>query len=199
MPSDAVKFLLVDDQDDNLACLEDALARDGLELVKARTGPLALELVEKHDFALALLDVQMPGMSGFELAERMRSGAARARHVPIIFLTGDHDAKVMFRGYDKGAVDFLYKPVDDAILRSKADVFFELYRQRRELEKALELNELFMRALGHDLRNPLSALSTGIQVLKMQLDGKPQQKSLDRMQQAAGKMNDMLKELGRTR
>ena len=85
----------------------------------------------KHDVALALVDVQMPEMDGFELAELMR-GTERTRRVPIIFLTaGSADRQRRFRGYEAGAVDFLQKPLEPDILRSKADVFFELYRQRR--------------------------------------------------------------------
>src|SRR3546814_1832684 len=84
--TEAVKFLLVDDIDENLSALEALLSRDGLELFKASSGRVALELLLVHDFALALLDVQMPEMVGFELAELMR-GTERLRRIPIIFLT----------------------------------------------------------------------------------------------------------------
>lgn len=194
LTAEPVKFLLVDDDDDNLAALEGLLERAGLQVFKARSGAAALELLLKHDFALALLDVSMPDLNGFDLAERIR-GSERTRHVPIIFLTGAREPKLMFKGYDKGAVDVLHKPVDPLVLRSKADVFFELYRQRRDLQTALQLNELFVGILTHDLRNPLSGLTTGIQVLKMRLKGAPEQKSLDRMQQAAGRMTEMLKQM----
>ena len=194
MTAEPVKFLLVDDDDDNLAVLEELLERDGLQVFTARSGAAALELLGKHEFALALLDVTMPDMNGFDLAERIR-GSERTRHVPIIFLTGAREPKLMFKGYDKGAVDVLHKPVDPLVLRSKADVFYELYRQRRDLQDALKLNELFVGILTHDLRNPLSGLSTGIQLLKMRLQGPAEQKSLDRMQQAAARMTEMLKQM----
>jgi len=130
---DTVKFLLVDDVPENLLALEGLLRRDGLEFKTARSGPEALELLLKHDFALALLDVQLPDMDGFELAELMR-GTDRTRRVPIIFLTAvATDERRRFRGYESGAVDYLIKPLDPHILRRKADVFFELDRQRREL------------------------------------------------------------------
>ncbi|MBK7861388.1 MAG: response regulator [Archangiaceae bacterium] len=193
--SDPVKFLLVDDIEENLIALEGLLQRDGLELWKAKSGREALELLLVHDFALALLDVQMPEMNGFELAELMR-GTERSKHVPIIFLTaGSRDPNRMFKGYDSGAVDFLFKPVDARVLESKAKVFFDLYRQKHELANALRLNEMFVGILGHDLRNPLSAMITGVQVLKRQLEGQPQQKSLDRMQQAGARMTEMIDQM----
>lgn len=123
-----INFLLVDDLEENLLALEALLQRDGLVCLKARSGDEALELLLVHDVALALLDVQMPGMDGFQLAEFMR-GAARARHIPIIFVTaGSADAQRRFRGYEAGAVDFIQKPIEADILRSKADVFFDLHQ-----------------------------------------------------------------------
>jgi len=131
--SHLVKFLLVDDLEENLLALEGLLQRDGLEIMLAKSGTDALELLLNNDFALAILDVQMPGMDGFELAELMR-WSVRTRHVPIIFLTaGGPDEKRRFRGYEAGAVDFLFKPIEPAIMRGKAEVFFDLYCQRQEV------------------------------------------------------------------
>src|ERR1700759_3473248 len=128
-----VHFLLVDDLEENLLSLEALLRRDGLTLLKARSGDEALELLLRHDVALALIDVQMPGLDGFELAELMR-GNERPRRVPIIFVTaGSADRQRRFRGYEAGAVDFIYKPIEPDILRSKTEVFFELYRQRQQI------------------------------------------------------------------
>ncbi|HEX3343612.1 MAG TPA: response regulator, partial [Polyangiaceae bacterium] len=95
-----VKILVVDDLDENLVAVEALLRSEGLELLLARSGREALELLLVHDVALALLDVQMPDMDGFELATLMR-GTERTRHVPIIFMTaGSHDTRRMFRGYE---------------------------------------------------------------------------------------------------
>lgn len=170
--SDAVKFLLVDDVEENLLALEALLEREGLEIHKARTGTAALELVLSHDFALAFIDVHMPQMDGFELAELIR-GAERTKRLPIIFVTaGRPDQRRVFAGYETGAVDFLFKPVDPTILKHKADVFFSLARQNKEVERVvaemketLRLNEMFTAALGHDLRNPLAAVMTGAELL----------------------------------
>src|SRR3984957_20044546 len=113
-------FLFVDDLEENLLSLEALLRRDWLVLLKARSGPEALELLLQYDVALAILDVQMPEMDGYDLAELMR-GTERTRRVPIIFVTaGAADRQRRFRGYETGAVDFLNKPIEPDILRSKA-------------------------------------------------------------------------------
>lgn len=133
MPSEPVRFLLVDDLEDNLSALEGLLRRDGLELHKARSGHQALELMLSNDYALALLDVQMPDMDGYELAELMR-GAQRTRKIPIIFLTAAaFDEHRRFRGYEAGAVDYITKPIDPLILRFKSQIFFELDQKAQEL------------------------------------------------------------------
>ncbi|HEX4408566.1 MAG TPA: response regulator [Xanthobacteraceae bacterium] len=181
-----VSFLLVDDLDENLLSLEALLRRDGLTLLKARSGDEALELLLRHDVALALIDVQMPGLDGFELAELMR-GNERTRRVPIIFVTaGSADRQRRFRGYEAGAVDFIYKPIEPDILRSKTDVFFELYRQRQQiaaqrdelsahteaLKEADRRKDEFLATLAHELRNPLAPLRYGVDVLRKNPDSK---------------------------
>ncbi len=174
-----INFLLVDDLEENLLALEALLEREGLTCLKAHSGEQALELLLTHDVALALLDVQMPGMDGFELAEFMR-GNERARHIPIIFVTaGAADKRRRFRGYEAGAVDFIQKPIEADILRSKAAVFFDLYRQRQEIERQRDELETaaqalrqadrhkdsFLAVLAHELRNPVAALSGGLHLL----------------------------------
>ena len=131
-------LLLVDDKPENLLALESILDDLACTLFKARSGPEALRLVIKHDFALALIDVQMPDMNGFELAELLR-GRRETRHLPMIFVTAiSKDQKYVFQGYEIGAVDYLFKPLDTNILRSKVQVFLELYRQRKLFEKRAE-------------------------------------------------------------
>ena len=168
-----IKCLLVDDLEENLLALSALLKRDGVELLTARSGSEALELLLVHEFALAFLDVQMPDMDGFELAELMR-GSERTRHVPIIFVTaGPRERQRLFKGYESGAVDFIYKPIEPHILQNKADVFFQLYRQRQQLAQELQdrtetlrLHEMFSALLAHDLRNPLSAILASAQILQ---------------------------------
>jgi signal transduction histidine kinase len=179
--SEPVYILLVDDLQENLDALDALLRREDLVLLKVRSGPEALELLLKHEVALALLDVQMPGMDGFELAELMR-GIERTKVVPIIFLTaGTSDQQRRFRGYEAGAVDFLQKPIEPDILKSKVSVFFELHRQRQEIGRLLQesrqyadaLQEAdrrkdeFLATLAHELRNPLAPLRNGLEVMKL--------------------------------
>jgi len=167
-----VKCLLVDDLDENLLVLQALLRRDDVELLLARSGVEALDLLLEHDVALALVDVQMPEMDGFELAELMR-GSERTRHVPLIFVTaGTRDQYRVFKGYDSGAVDFLFKPIEPGILRNKAEVFFQLHRQKLQIERelrerteTLRMHEMFAAVLGHDLRAPLNAIMTSAQTL----------------------------------
>jgi len=170
-----VKCLVVDDLEENLFAMSALLKTADVDVLIARSAKEALELLLVHDFALALLDVQMPDVDGFELAELMR-GSERTRHVPIIFVTaGARDQQRYFKGYELGAVDFLYKPVDPNVLQNKAGVFFQLNRQKQqlafELEKRTEMlrfSEMFTAVLSHDLRNPLHAILTSAYLLKKQ-------------------------------
>ncbi|MDR5784370.1 hybrid sensor histidine kinase/response regulator [Caballeronia sp. LZ065] len=167
-----IHVLIVDDIRNNITALEASLARPDLSVLKAESGPAALELLLKHEVALAILDVNMPGMDGFELAELMR-GSPRTAHVPIIFLTATaQEANRTFRGYEAGAVDFLYKPFDSRILNSKVDVFIQMERQKQQLatqlatvQQLLDANEMLMAVLGHDLRTPLSAVIASAEYL----------------------------------
>jgi signal transduction histidine kinase len=139
MPAEPkVNILLVDDNASNLLALEAMLDGPGLNLVRARSGEEALRRLLEEDFALILMDVQMPGMDGFEAAELVR-GRERCRHVPIIFLTAFADGEVQaFRGYSLGAVDFLFKPIVPEVLRSKVAVFVELFRKTEQVRRQAE-------------------------------------------------------------
>ncbi|MFW5705934.1 MAG: response regulator, partial [Bacteroidota bacterium] len=129
-----INILAVDDREENLLTIESILDSPEINLIKARSGNEALALMFDFDFALVLLDVQMPGMDGFEAAELMR-GSEKTRHIPIIFITAiNKEKKHIFRGYDAGAVDYLFKPIEAEILQSKVGVFIDLYRQRNTLE-----------------------------------------------------------------
>ena len=213
-----VHILLVDDRPENLISLEAMLRRDGLVALKARSGREALEILLTQDVALALLDVQMPEMDGFELAELLR-GNERTRRIPIIFLTaGSSDRSRRFRGYEAGAVDFLEKPLEPDILRSKVNIFFELYRQRQQINDQMEnlrayaeenlrllkesraagealqdadrRKDEFLATLAHELRNPLAPIRNGLQILRLSPDG-------DRAEQVRGMMDRQLTHLVR--
>jgi signal transduction histidine kinase len=200
-------ILVVDDNSANLLAMEAVLGSLGSPVIRAQSGQEALHLLLERDFALILLDVQMPLLDGFETARMIRE-RRRSRHTPIIFVTAHgREEKDVLAAYQLGAVDFMFKPVVPEILRSKAGVFVELYRrsallgrqseqlrqhEHREHERALEeerrrwdeealhrqMEEMaeadrrkdeFLAVLGHELRNPLSAIVTGCSLLEHKL------------------------------
>lgn len=200
--TDMINILAVDDVEQNLIAIEALLRSGNINVLKATSGTQALELLLTHEVALALLDVQMPGMDGFELATFIR-GSERTRHVPLIFLTaGTREPEKYFRGYGAGAVDFLYKPLDPDVLKSKVEIFVELHQQKisiarqvEELRKALKLNEMFVAVLGHDLRNPLAAVQTGAAVLLKGSDDPRVRATADRIQISTSRMLKMVQQL----
>jgi signal transduction histidine kinase len=164
--------LIVDDRNENLFALSTLLSEFDVEVFKAGSGAEALELMLDHDFALAILDIQMPDMDGFEVAELMR-GTERTKTVPIIFVTAAAEKTgFAFRGYEKGAVDFLFKPIDPTVLKSKVRVFIELDEQKKLLseklaelqlakeaaEAANRLKSSFLANMSHEIRTPLGAM-----------------------------------------
>lgn len=197
-----INILVVDDVPQNLIAIEALLARPGIALLKAASGAEALELLLVHEVALALVDVQMPHMDGFELAELIR-GSERTRSIPLIFLTAaSREPSYSFRGYEAGAVDFLYKPIDAKALVSKVNVFVELYQQKKqlsqqleELRRALHLNEMFTAVLGHDLRTPLSVVMNGAMLLPMMTDHPKVAVTAQRIQSSAKRMASMVDQL----
>jgi len=136
---DAARILLVDDRRDNLLALEAILQGLPIETVGAHSGEEALKKLLVDDFALILLDAQMPEMDGFETARHIKR-RERTRHVPIIFLTAaDRDAQLALRGYAAGAVDYLTKPFDPWVLRAKVSVFVELWTKTQQLHAQAEV------------------------------------------------------------
>jgi len=165
-------MLVVDDRPENLSSMRQLLRRPGLEILTAGSGNEALGLMLDHDLALVLLDVQMPGMNGFEVAELMRRNE-RTRQVPIIFVTAiNKERRQVFSGYEAGAVDYLFKPVDPFIIRSKVSVFLEMKQAQFARERLVrELNRAYNRlqklsdrktdylsAASHELRTPLTVI-----------------------------------------
>jgi two-component system sensor histidine kinase/response regulator len=176
---DRASILLVDDQDVNLRLLEAILRGRDETLVKARSGPEALRALLERDFAVVLLDVQMPGMDGFETAQLVRE-RERSRHTPILFVTAiDRDAEHVRRGYLLGAVDYLFKPLDPDVLRAKVGAFVELWRMRqaerrakealaersRELERSNADLAQFGQIVAHDLQAPLRTVAGYLDLL----------------------------------
>ena len=191
------KLLIVDDLPENLLALEALIKREDRIVYKALCADEALSLLLQHEFAMAILDVQMPGMNGFELAELMR-GTEKTKNIPIVFVSAaGRELNYAFKGYESGAVDFLHKPLDIHAVKSKVNVFVELFRQskamkqqvealeqsrreqeallkrlqstQQELEQAVRMRDDFMSIVAHEVRTPLNGLILETQLRKMHL------------------------------
>ncbi len=178
-------ILIVDDRPENLASMEQLLVQDDLRILTAESGNEALGLMLENDLALVLLDVQMPGMDGFEVAELMRRNE-RTRRIPIIFVTAiNKERRHIFSGFEAGAVDYMFKPVDPFIMRSKVQVFLDIKRHELARESLLlELNAAnqrlqeisqrksdFLSAASHELRTPLTIIKEYCSLLHDQVAG----------------------------
>ncbi|MGY4494194.1 hybrid sensor histidine kinase/response regulator [Pseudomonas sp. TE3610] len=196
-PITKAKLLIVDDLPENLLALEALIKADDREVHKALSADEALSLLLQHEFALAILDVQMPGMNGFELAELMRS-TEKTKSIPIVFVSAaGRELNYAFKGYESGAVDFLHKPLEIHAVKSKVNVFVDLYCQRKalkeqldalersrqeqevllkklqatqnELEHAVRMRDDFMSIVSHEVRTPLNGLILETQLRKLHL------------------------------
>jgi CheY-like chemotaxis protein len=169
--SDKARILLVDDRPENLLALEAILSSLDQRLVRATSGEEALKALLGHDYAVILLDVQMPGMDGFETAMHIKR-RERTKDVPIIFLTAvHHEPHQAFRGYAAGAVDYLTKPFDPWVLRAKVSVFVDLYEKSRRLaEQAALLHRSIVpgqQGVG-EVAGPLEELSGRLSLVEAQ-------------------------------
>ena len=185
-----VNIMIVDDLPENQLVYQSILEESGQNLFMANSGEEALKLILKHEFAVILLDVNMPGMNGFEIASLIRS-RKKSAHTPIIFLTAFTDEMRMAQGYASGAVDYLPTPVVPAILQAKVRVFIELSQMRRQAalqaeeharrkaaEEADRRKDEFLGMLAHELRNPLSPILNAAHLLRRIASDEPRLKEL---------------------
>jgi CheY-like chemotaxis protein len=141
------RVLMVDDRQENLVALEAILQGMPVQTVAVGSGDAALKQLLLYDFALILLDAQMPDMDGFETARRIKQ-RERTRGIPIVFLTAaDYDAHLALRGYAAGAVDYITKPIDPWVLRAKVSVLVELWEKNRRVRTQALLTEQYERRL----------------------------------------------------
>ena len=214
-----VNILMVDDSPDKLLAMESVLGTLGQNIVKASSGEQALRLLLKGEYAVILLDVNMPGMDGFETASMIRQRKS-LQNVPIIFVTAlsTTDAEI-FKGYEFGAVDYILTPILPEILRTKVGVFIDLWRGRQELKekadalktmnenlaaRAQQLSQVvkelegFCYTIAHDLRAPLRAMEGLTGMLLDECGEKLNSTALDcgqRIRKAASRMDQMILEL----
>ncbi len=218
------KILVVDDRPENLFAMRKLLETTDAEVVVAQSGQEALRAILHHEFALVLLDVQMPGMDGLETARHVRANPG-SRHVPIIFVTAiDKDRTRVAGGYDAGAVDYIFKPIEPAILEAKVRVFLELWRnnrdlraararlesetaQRRHAERSLRVAQR-LEALGrlvagvaHEVNNPLTYVLSSIESALYELSDDPSRAAvrdmLEEAQLGAERIKNIVRSLKR--
>ncbi|NML39509.1 hybrid sensor histidine kinase/response regulator [Chitinophaga sp. G-6-1-13] len=168
------KILLVDDHKTNLLVLQRMLEAEGRTFVLATSGHEALDIArEQDDIGLVLLDVQMPDMDGYEVARQLKANP-QTKDISVIFVTATNkDEEDMLKGFEKGAVDYLPKPLHKHLTRAKVDVFERLYYYQRELKMALKAKEQvngqlerFMHVVAHDLKSPLSGITSLLLILR---------------------------------
>lgn len=219
-------LLIVDDLPENLLALRSLIQSEDRTVFQASSADEALSLLLEHEFALAILDVKMPGMNGFELAELMR-GTEKTKHIPIIFVSAvGRDMDYAFRGYESGAVDFLHKPLSPFEVRSKVAMFVELYRHRKalsmqlemveaarreqeallgelretqgELQKAVQMRDVFMSIASHELRTPLNGLILDVQLRRLRLEqGRMDAFTPDKLQEMVARDERQIRSLSR--
>ncbi|MGN9811223.1 response regulator [Micromonospora sp. BQ11] len=174
------KALLVDDRRENLMALEAILQGLPVQSVAVESGEAALKQLLVDDFAVILLDAQMPDMDGFETASHIKR-RERTRHVPIIFLTAaDRDAQLALRGYAVGAVDYLTKPFDPWVLRAKVSVFVELWVKSRQLAAQSDL----VRERDSQLRVLTDAVDEATALLRADDDPDARDRAVELLEQA---------------
>jgi response regulator RpfG family c-di-GMP phosphodiesterase len=181
------KILIVDDYINNIIAIEGLLADLDVEMIRAMSGSKAIELTDQHEFALILMDVQMPGMDGFETVENIRKDP-KNEMLPIIYITAIYNENYYrTKGIKTGAVDFIAKPIITDLFIGKVTIFINLYRQRKrleleiinraetekELEKAKNIAEgaamakqQFLSTMSHEIRTPLNAIINTANLLR---------------------------------
>jgi two-component system sensor histidine kinase/response regulator len=206
MPSAVVagepSILVVDDHPANLRAVEAVLGPLGYRVVTARSGEEALKRLASHDFVLIVMDIHMPGLDGYQTTALIRL-RERSRDIPVIFLTAVYNQpEHVYRGYALGAVDYMSKPFDPEVLRGKVRALVMLYMrgqrsERERSEEAQRTKDLFLGAVGHDLRNPLNAIILASQLMSRERDCENAQHPAlaKRIERASQRMQHMIDDI----
>ena len=211
------QILLVDDKPQNLKALETVLEDLDVQFVRALSGNEALSLSLKGDFALAIVDIQMPGMDGYEMVSILREGP-KTRHIPVIFVSAIYSEDLhIVKGIETGAIDFISKPIVPEILHGKVRLFLEMYNQKKNLETLVEelretrdrlaaerdkaeaatrAKSLFLASMSHEIRTPLNGIVGIVDILKQTTDPAKLQEYLEIVEISADNLltiiNDIL-------
>ena len=210
-------ILIVDDKPENIFSLKTILELHSFPTDTALSGEEALKKILRHSYALIILDVQMPGMDGFEVAEAI-SGSSKARDIPIIFLSAvNTDKKFITKGYSSGGMDYITKPIDPDILLLKVKTFYRLYEQNRELnrihaslrseiefrkkvegelQEALGKKDEFISIASHELKTPLTTIKAYIQLLDRAIEAEdPTKQYVERTLLQVRKLDNLIVDL----
>ena len=178
-----INVLIVDDEEINLNLIEEIISDNHVDVFKATSGEEALEIISKRDYATVIIDINMPVMSGYELAKLIKKDP-KAKDIPIIFITALHSKNEAYKAYKTGAIDFISKPLDPVVIKSKVDNFIQFYKTKKDLEFASNSKTNFLANMSHEIRTPLNSILGMAQIMSEDNLSKEQQNYMSIIQRA---------------
>ena len=178
-----INVLIVDDEEINLNLIEEIISDNHVDIFKATSGEEALEIISKRDYATVIIDINMPVMSGYELAKLIKKDP-KAKDIPIIFITALHSKNEAYKAYKTGAIDFISKPLDPVVIKSKVDNFIQFYKTKKDLEFASNSKTNFLANMSHEIRTPLNSILGMAQIMSEDDLSKEQQNYMSIIQRA---------------
>ncbi|MDC0253625.1 response regulator [Bacteriovoracales bacterium] len=178
-----INVLIVDDEEINLNLIEEIISEDHIDVFKETSGAEALETISKRDYAAVIIDINMPVMNGYELAKLLKKDP-KAKDIPIIFITALHSKNEAYKAYKTGAIDFISKPIDPVVIKSKVDNFIQFYKTKKDLEFASNSKTNFLANMSHEIRTPLNSILGMAQIMSEDNLSKEQQNYMSIIQRA---------------